>query len=132
VGALMIASMGQLRAKGRLLTLGSLAFPVMCLVFAAVRWLPLSLAVVIGAGWSYMLLVNLANVTVQTNTPDELRGRVMSVYMLIFFGASPIGALLAGGLAQQLGEPLAVVICAAVGLVAAVFVWFKVPQLRAS
>ncbi len=131
-GALIIASLGTITFKGKLLSLGSLAFPALCLAYAAVRWLPLSLALLTVNGASYMLLINLSNATVQTNTPDALRGRVMSVYSLIFFGCMPVGALLAGALARPLGEQLTVALSALVGLGFGVFVWLKVPEVRAT
>jgi predicted MFS family arabinose efflux permease len=130
IGALMIASLDRSVFKGKLLTLGSLVFPVVMLLFAAIRWLPLSLVALVGVGWGNMLLINTGNMTVQTNTPDELRGRVMSIYVLIFFGASPLGALLTGALAELLGAPLTVAVCALAALAAAVLVWLRVPQLR--
>ncbi len=131
-GALIIASLGTITFKGKLLSLGSLAFPAFCLAYAAVRWLPLSLALLTVNGASYMLLINLSNATVQTNTPDALRGRVMSVYSLIFFGCMPVGALLAGALARPLGEQITVALSALVGLGFGVFVWLKVPEVRAT
>ena len=129
--ALMIASRGQSIPKGRLLTVGSLAFPVVMLVFAATRWLPFSLAALVGMSWGHMLLINMANMVVQANTPDELRGRVMSIYVLVFFGTAPLGALLTGGLGELLGTPLTVAFCALAALATSVLVWLKVPRLRA-
>jgi len=131
-GALIIASLGRTAFKGKLLSLGSLAFPAFCLAYAAVRWLPLSLALLMLNGASFMLLINLSNATVQTNTPDALRGRVMSVYSLIFFGSMPVGALLAGALARPLGEQLTVALSALACLGFGVFVWWKVPEVRAA
>ncbi len=130
IAALMIASLGQSISKGKLFTLGSFVLPGVMLVFAAIRWLPLSLAVLVGMAWGNMLFINMANMTVQAYTPDELRGRVMSIYVLIFFGAAPIGSLLSGGLAELLGAPLTVALCAVVGLAAATVVWLRVPHLR--
>jgi MFS family permease len=130
--ALFVASLGRITFKGKLLTVGSLAFPVVTLAYAAVGWLPLSLVLLIFNGAAFMLLINLANATVQTKTPDALRGRVMSVYSLVFFGSMPLGALLAGALAHPLGEQLTVALCAVVCLAFAAFVWFKVPELRAT
>ncbi len=49
-----------------------------------------------------------ANTLVQTMAPDELRGRVTSVYSLMFFGTAPFGSLLAGGVAQAIGSSLAI------------------------
>jgi MFS family permease len=106
-GALMIASLGRFRFKGKLLTLGSLVFPILLLVFAAVSWLPLALLVLVGVGWGFMVMLNMANALVQTLVSDELRGRVMAVYSLGFLGMMPVGALLAGGVAEITSEPIA-------------------------
>jgi hypothetical protein len=50
-----------------------------------------------------------ANAAVQTNAPDQLRGRVMSIYLTVFAGSTPLGAALAGFLSGLWGAPLAVV-----------------------
>jgi MFS family permease len=131
LGALMIASLGRFRFKGRLLTLGSLVFPVLLAIFAVVRWLPLALLVLVGVGWGFMILFNMANALVQTHVSDELRGRVMSIYTLGFFGMMPVGALLAGAMAEITSEPITVVLGALVTLGFAVWLWVRVPQLRA-
>ena len=49
-----------------------------------------------------------ANMTVQTNSPDRLRGLVMSIYLTVFAGSTPIGAALAGFLSTLWGAPVAV------------------------
>ncbi len=56
---------------------------------------------------------NLANSLVQSLMPDAVRGRVMGIYMLAFFGFMPIGALLAGAAATAVGVPLTVALGAA-------------------
>jgi len=130
VAALMIAVLGATAPRGILLTAGSLAFPLFVLAFAAVRWLPLALAVLVGVGWGFMILANMANVLIQTLVPDHLRGRVMGLYALSFFGFMPIGALLAGGAAAWLGEPATVALGALVSLATALALWTWVPSLR--
>jgi MFS family permease len=130
-GALMIAALGQFKFKGKLLTLGMFVFPVLVLVFAQVRWLPLSLLVLAGIGWGFMVLFNMANVLIQTLVPDRLRGRVVSVYTLSFFGLMPLGALLTGWLAELWGEPMTITVTALVSLLFAIWLWVQVPQLRA-
>jgi len=131
IGALMIASLGRFRFKGKLLTLGSFVFPILLLGFAVVRWLPLSLLVLVGVGWGFMILFNTANALVQTLVPDELRGRVMGIYTLGFFGMMPLGALLAGGVAEIANEPITVVLGALIMLGFAVWLWLRMPRLRA-
>jgi MFS family permease len=128
--ALMIASLGRFKFKGRLLALGSIAFPLLMLVFAFVRWIPLSLLVLVGSGIAIILVMNLANALVQTLAPDELRGRIMAIYSLTFFGLLPVGALWAGGLAEVAGEPIAVIVGAAISLAVAAALWFFAPWLR--
>jgi MFS family permease len=68
---------------------------------------------------------------VQTLTPESLRGRVMSVYMMTFFGLMPIGAMWIGMLAEHFGEVSAVVVNGLLALFFAAAVWIAVPKLRA-
>ena len=76
------------------------------------------------------MIVNNSNALMQTSTPDHLRGRVMSVYSLIFFGAMPLGALFAGTVAEKLNEPITVVIGAVILMIFALAAWFFLPQVR--
>jgi MFS family permease len=130
IGALMIASLGGSFIRGRLWSLGSFVFPLVLIIFAQIRLLPLSLLALVGVGWAFISLINTSNALVQSHVPDELRGRVMSVYVLVFFGALPIGSLVAGQMATRVGEPLTVTISALFLLGFAVLVWFRAPDLR--
>jgi MFS family permease len=130
-GALMIAALGRFKGRGRLLTLGMFVFPLMLLVFAQMRWLPLSLLAVAATGWGFMVLFNMENVLIQTLVPDRLRGRVVSLYTLGFFGLAPLGALLAGWGAEFIGEPAVITLSGLISLGFAGWVWLRVPQLRA-
>jgi len=128
--AVFIASLGRFKFRGKLLSTGSFAFPLFLLGFSAIRWLPASMAVLLGAGFAQMLILNLANSTVQTSTPANLRGRVMSIYSLVFFGVMPIGSLLVGWTADKLGEPGTVLIGGAAILVFAALTFAFTPRLR--
>jgi MFS family permease len=129
-GALMIASLGPFKSRGRLLAVGQLVFPIMLLLFAGARWLPLSLLLLVGAGWGFMVMLNLANVLVQTQVPDRLRGRVMGVYALMVMGLYPVGALLGGTGAAWIGAPAMVALTALVALAFAAWLWLRRPQVR--
>jgi predicted MFS family arabinose efflux permease len=131
LSALLIASLGRFNYKGRLLTLGAFLFPLLLIVFALVRWLPLALLVLVASGVAVILIMNLANALVQGLVPDALRGRVMAVYSLTFFGTMPLGALWAGALAELAGAPTAMISGALVGLAVAALVWLLAPQIRA-
>jgi MFS family permease len=128
----MIAAIAGFIAREKLLAIGSFVFPVLLLVYAGVRWLPLSLAILVGVGWAFMVVVNSSNSLVQTQVPDALRGRVMGIFTFTFFGLMPIGSLLAGAAAARIGEPLTVVIGGAILLALAVWIRLRIPELRAS
>ncbi len=129
--ALLIATLAQSKLKGRLLSLGMLLFPAMLLAFAFVRSLPLSLLLLVGAGGAQIIFTNLANALVQTQSPDQLRGRVMAIYSLIFVGLLPLGGLLAGAVAEHAGSPAAIALGALITLAFAALAWILMPQLRA-
>lgn len=130
IAALMIASRGNFKTKGRLLTIGTFTFPLLLIVFALVTSIPLSLLVLVGVGWGFMVLFNMINTLLQTLVTDELRGRVMSIYTLTFMGGMPVGALWAGAAAEEYGEPITIIVGALVALAFAVFVYIKMPQIR--
>jgi len=128
-GALYIASLGRFNYKGKLLILGTILSPLVMLAFAFIHWLPLSLFTLAVSGAAGILVMNLSNALVQTQARNALRGRVMSVYSLIFFGFMPVGSLLVGLLAEALGEPAAMIIFSVLGLLFALGVWLRVPAL---
>jgi MFS family permease len=130
IGALIIASLGSFNFRGRLLTFGSFLFPLLLLAFSFVRWLPLSLVVLIGTGVAVIFIFNLANALVQTLVRDELRGRVMGLYSLTFFGFLPIGALWIGTMAERFGEPAAVLMTAGIMLLLCTGIAISVPEVR--
>lgn len=128
--AVFIASLGRFKFRGKLLSTGSFAFPLFLLGFSAIRWFPASMSILFGAGFAQMLILNLANSSVQTSTPVNLRGRVMSIYALVFFGVMPIGSLLVGWTADKIGEPGTIIIGAAAILVFAALTFAFTPRLR--
>ena len=130
ISALMLASMVRLRVRGRFWITGVLVLPAALFIFAWLRWLPLSLMMLAIAGWSMMMITNNCNVLIQSEVPDELRGRVMGIYALVFNGSIPIGALLAGAVAQSIGSPLTVTFSAAILLVLAMIAWVFFPDIR--
>ena len=129
LGALSVASLGRFQFHGRLLTLASFAFPEALLVFAAIRIDWLAMAVLVLVGVSMLVIFNVANAMVQTLAPDALRGRVMGIYSLAFFGFMPLGGLAAGALADRIGAPLTVTLAAAAVLVFAAAVRIFQPGL---
>ena len=128
--ALMIAALGRFKFRGRLLSAGSIFFPILLFVFAFVRTAALSYLFLFASGFALILVFNLANAAVQTLTPDALRGRVMSIYSFTFFGSMPLGALFIGTLAHKVGEPQAVIFASAMTLAFAAAIFLFMPKLR--
>lgn len=129
-GALMVAALGSRPVRGKLWTVGSVALPLSMLAFSAARLVPVSLATLVAVGWSFMIVANTSNALVQSTVPDDLRGRVMGIYTLMFFGGMPIGSLLVGNMAEALTEPVTLAINAAIVLFVAAFVWLRFPYIR--
>lgn len=101
----------------------SIVFCMMIVVFALVQVYYASLVLIALVGFAQIAFSALANTALQTVTPDHLRGRVMSVYMLVFAGSTPIGNLFTGALAHWYGVSITLVICAVLGLIAAIAGW---------
>jgi MFS family permease len=130
LGALIIASFGQTRVRGKFITAGSFFFPVFIALLALTSWLPLSLFFMVCIGIGTILVIPFSNATIQSIVPDSLRGRVMAVYTTIFMGAMPLGALFLGIIAEHTGEAEAALLSSAAAFCIACLVWVFVPKLR--
>jgi len=113
-----------------MLTIGSIWFPVALLCFAAAQSLAVAMTFLALVGLGFMIQNATANTLVQSLVTDELRARVMAVYMLCFFGTTPFAAMMAGALAQAFGPARAIGLGAAIYLVLALFIWIKTPAVR--
>jgi len=105
------------------LLLSGFAFCILEGAFAISHLYALSLILIAGVGIAQIAFAATANTALQTVAPDHLRGRVMSVYMLVFAGSIPFGNLLTGGLAHLYGVQVALLIGVGISLVAAVTGW---------
>jgi MFS family permease len=130
IGALAVAALASRRIKGVLWTVGSLVFPLSMIIFSFTKWLPLSMLALVITGATMILNVNNANAIVQAHSPDHLRGRVMSIYVLIFFGSAPIGSLYLGSLATWIGEANAVLASGIFLMVLSFLVYWRIPGIR--
>src|ERR671916_209624 len=121
-GALTLAFTGR-RPSPRVMLGMALLFGALEIALGVVAGLGLSavLAMVLmaGTGFAMSTTMALANTTVQTSSPDWLRGRVMTIYLTVFAGSTPIGAALAGFLSGLWGAPVAVAVGGAIVAVVA-------------
>ncbi len=129
-GALSLALRRSPKGLGVWIATCAMGFGVALIAFALSRSFPLSVLIMLPLGYTLMVQMASTNTLIQMMIPDALRGRVMSVYSMMFMGMAPIGALLGGTLAHHLGAPIAVALggggCLAAGLVFAV----RLPRWR--
>lgn len=130
IGSLVVASIAAQSAKGLLLTGGALLFPLSVLGFSASRSLAFSCVCLALNGMGFVTQNATINTLIQGAVPDELRGRVMAVYSLLFFGSTPFASLMAGTLGQMVGVRGAVTVGAAITLAGGCYVLWRSPALR--
>lgn len=130
VGAFIMARYGERGQRGRWLAWVDLAFPIILLAFAYNASFGLALLLAFGLGVGFMLTFTIINTLLQTNVDDQMRGRVMGLYTLTFFGFAPFGNLAIGLLAEQWGMSLVIALSAACALILSAIVILLVPQLR--
>jgi MFS family permease len=129
-GALVVAQFGDRGKRGLWLTIGIIAFPIILAIFAMnARYLP-ALGIAYFLGVAFMVVFTLINTLLQTNVRNELRGRVLSLYTLTFFGFAPFGNLLLGSAAQVIGITEALVISASICLVLTCAILLWTPSVR--
>lgn len=128
-GALIVGVYGD-RGRGRWMTIGNLGLPLGLMIFALLQsfWAAAALLLVIGV--LFILQNVLTNTLVQLSAPDGFRGRIMSVYSMLFQGMMGAGRMQAGLTMSLTSAPFSVLIGAALSLVYSLFVFFKWPKIR--
>jgi MFS family permease/quinol monooxygenase YgiN len=131
VGALLHGRVRKALPYRTMIPLGMLLFSVAGVTFGLLR-VPVLNGVAIalvGTSWTWTLAT--MNATVQLSSPRWVRGRAMGIYLLAFTGAYPIGALLAGAVAEVIGAAETVALaCALTGLVAVAARRIDIPDVR--
>ncbi len=113
MGSLMLAFARGKRPLIRMILGGGTVFLAFEVLLGLTRSPLFAFPIVVVIGFASMLMVNTINVTVQHGVPNELRGRVMSLYVTVFAGTAPIGGIFAGLVAQLFGAPAGFVLGAA-------------------
>jgi MFS family permease len=90
----------------------------------------LALPILVASGASTILVVTASNMVLQHLVPEHLRGRVMALFTMSFFGMLPVGALIAGGLARVAGVQLVFVFAGLVAIAAGIAFRRQLPRLQ--
>lgn len=126
LGALFSAlwvAWGNRKPSLRSLLIAAFAFSGLEIAFALSPFYTLSFPLIASVGFAQIVMTATANTTIQTVTPNSLRGRVISVYLLVYAGGMPLGNLLAGGLTTLFGAPISFLLGGIPCLVAAIVGW---------
>jgi MFS family permease len=121
-GALVVAWLGKFRHMGRALLGVQIVFGVIIVAFALTRVLWLNAALLFAAGACMVMVFATLSSLVQLTAPNEMRGRVMSIYMVAFRGGMPLGSLTGGWVANMTSAPTVLVINGV--LLSCVAAWF--------
>jgi MFS family permease len=105
IGALIVAWVGRFRRMGSVALVVQAGLGAVIVAFALSRTPMVSYGLLVLAGLGQIVVFSLANSIVQLIVPNEMRGRVMSIYMLSFRGGMPLGSLTAGALANIYSAP---------------------------
>jgi MFS family permease len=114
VGAVTVAALGQLRHRGRVVTIAGVVFFSAIISFCYSHIFALSQFLLLFEGYSAILMISSFNVAIQHLASDKMRGRVMSIYATCFLGLPPLGSLLAGEMSRHVPTPHALAAMAAV------------------
>ncbi len=129
-GAFMITNQHGRSWRGVWLVIVGIAFPIVLGAFAFMPIYAVSLILAFGLGVGFMVQFTMINTLLQTRVDDQMRGRVMALYTLTFFGFAPLGNLAIGALAQSIGLSDLILIFAVLCLALTLIVLRKIPLIK--
>jgi MFS family permease len=121
-GALYLAGRRSMAGLGQLIPGAAAVFGFGLMAFAFSRVLWLSIVLMIVTGFGFMVQVASSNTLLQTIVEDNKRGRVMSFFLMAYFGTTPFGSLIAGSLSDRFGAPITLALGGACCVAGAI--WF--------
>ncbi len=130
VGALVVAWLGKFKRMGLTALLVQAVYGVFIIAFATSRALWLSDILLFLTGAALMVVFSTVTSLIQLLAPNEMRGRVMSIYMVAFRGGMPLGSLVSGYVATFLGAPMVIGINGALLVVVAGYFLAASPGVR--
>ncbi len=130
LGALTLATRTGVRGLGRWVALSCGGFGFTLALFSLSRNFYLSTILLIPVGFCMMLQMSSSNTLIQAMVPDQLRGRVMALYSMMFMGMAPFGALLGGALADRVGAPVTVGMGSVACVGGAIIFGLNLPKIR--
>ena len=130
IGTVTLASRNSVLGLGRMIAIAPMLLAAGIAIFAMSRYLPLSLAALVLAGYGAATVVASSNTILQTIIEEDKRGRVMSFFAMSFMGMAPFGSFLAGTLAGIIGPRESLLLGAACCLTGAVMFALHLKEFR--
>jgi len=130
-GSMVVAWLGRFSRMGLTTLLVQVVFGVMITLLALNRSLYLSYALLFVSGMALMIVLSSITSLVQLIAPNEMRGRVMSIYLVAFRGGMPLGSLVSGYLASVTSAPTVLTLNGIAMLVVSAFFLLKNKEIRA-
>lgn len=131
VGALLLAGPLSQARRGRMLTASAILNPALFVVLSFVRTPWIAMVLLPLGGLTLITFNSLANVVMQTQVPDEYRGRLMGLYSLIIVGLTQsVGALWSGAMARAVGVHWPLALGAFVTMAYSMVIVRRRPELR--
>jgi len=116
-GALFLASLPFGRNLKKILAINTLVFGTGLILFSHIGYYPLALVFAAISGFGMMSQITISNTLIQTTVDPAMRGRVISIYAMAFFGMQPLGGLMIGSISQVIGTPDTVLLEGLIALV---------------
>ncbi|MCO6045981.1 MFS transporter [Aeoliella sp. ICT_H6.2] len=130
IAALVLAAREKVFGLGTWVAAAAAGFGISLILFALSNQFWLSMLLLVPVGFTMMIQMAASNTLVQASVPDVLRGRVMSVYSMMFMGMAPVGSLLSGAVAGVVGAPTTVALGGVACILAGGYFAVRLPQLR--
>jgi len=131
LGSIYVGMKKEIRGMGRIVAYACILFGVSSALFAYSKNFYLSNLLLMLTGFGMFAQLTTANILLQTLVPDELRGRLMSLYSLVVVGLTPFGSLLSGAMAQHWGSPFPVAFSGGFCALGGFAFWAWIPRIRA-
>ncbi|MBC7797547.1 MAG: MFS transporter, partial [Pyrinomonadaceae bacterium] len=129
-GALSLAMRSGIKGLGRWVAFSCAGFGISLIAFSLSTSFWLSAFLLIPVGFCMMIQMASSNTLIQSLVSDNFRGRVMAVYSMMFMGMAPLGALIAGAIADRFGAPITVTIGGAVCIFGGIAFGLRLPTFR--
>jgi MFS family permease len=130
ISAFSLVLRRSVRGLTKMIPIAAIVFGVGLFLFGLSHWVWLSLLLMLLVGYGMLQGMTASNTIIQTLSPEDKRGRVMSYYTAAFMGMAPFGSLLAGSLAHWIGAPRTVMFTGSCCIAGGLWFWSRLPAIR--